>query len=144
MLRRIVLTFCLAPLAATLVAAEAPETDAGATVAEPVPAEAGAEATQPAAATETASTADDPSTFSDKPAAAEGEEVTTTVVRGERFVYSMTLKRAGSSLPGIRCSEGRRTGSHFRHRYCRTDEMAELEREAAQEFLREASRNRGN
>lgn len=72
------------------------------------------------------------------------EEVTTTVVRGERFVYSMTLKRAGSALPRITCSEGRRTGSHFRHRYCRTDEMAVLEREAAQEWLREAARNRGN
>lgn len=70
--------------------------------------------------------------------------ISTAIVQGERFRYSMTLRRAGTDMPGIVCSYNRRTGGLGSRRYCRTDEMAERERVAAREFLEDAARNRGN
>lgn len=145
MLRRI--TICLICLASGATAfAEAPkgqqeagaETSAASAAAEPAAAKNAAP--EPGAADEEAARAAD---ANESEADDEGV-ITTTVVQGERFRYSMTLRRAGTNEPGIVCSYDRRTGSHFRHRYCRTDEMAKLERQAAREFLEKAARNRGN
>ena len=86
----------------------------------------------------------DDSAAEDSPAEeTDTQEVTKVFVESENFRYSMTLRRPNETDPRIMCSYGRRTGSHFHQKYCRTTEESEQEREAARKFFREA-RRKGN
>ncbi len=88
------------------------------------------------AATEAAGDADPAEAADSKET--DGIESQVTVM-SDNFQYSMTLKLPNGK-PDIRCSYGKRTGSHVQDKHCRTTHDAQRERDAARDFFDEARR----
>ena len=76
--------------------------------------------------------------------AASDDDTVSTVTHGNaKYKYTFTLKGVSANVEDIHCHQGRHTGSKKRQHRCVSKETARKEREAAQEFLQEAMRNRG-
>ena len=68
--------------------------------------------------------------------------VATVEAGSGNFRYTMKFKRIAADDDKLKCSYGRKTGSHKRGTYCRSEEVAREEADAAREFFLEAMRNK--